>query len=152
MEAKIKRLFYHTGLGGWLSIPLIYILIIPFSFMDLTVTIYQHACFRLWGLARVRRGEHVIFDRNHLPHMNWRERLNCMYCDYAQGVIAYVSAVTHQTEHFWCPVKHKTNIHGQSGAYEGYIGRDDTAGYRDKLWGERAKCRACKRQDDCGEK
>lgn len=150
MEAKIRHLLHQTRLGGILSIPLIYILIIPFLFMDLCVTIYQHACFRLWGLPRVKRSAHVIIDRDHLPNMNWRERLNCAYCDYAQGVLAYVSAVTNSTEHFWCPVKHKTNIHGQAGAYEEYIAHDDTANYRDKLWVERAKCRACKMKDGCG--
>lgn len=152
MKANIQRLLHETHLGGILSAPFIYALIFPFLLIDVFVTVYQHICFRLWGLQTVERSRHVILDRQDLAHLTWRERLNCAYCDYAQGVLAYVSAVTSATEHFWCPVKHKSNHHGQAGAYESYLPHDDTADYTKRLWTERKKCRACKSQHGCDKK
>jgi hypothetical protein len=86
----------------------------------------------------VRRRDHVIL-----------ERLNCFYCDYALGVLGYVREVTGATEHFWCPVKHKQNYHGQTGKYENFIAQDETQDFRKKLWAERVNCRACKVQGEC---
>lgn len=150
MKPNIQDMLYNTSLGGYLSAPFIYLLIVPFLFMDLSVTLYQQICFRLWGIPRVKRGAHVILDRHDLPHMSFRERMNCLYCDYAQGVLGYAREVTGATEHFWCPIKHKNNYHGQTGNYDGYMGREETDDFRKKLWAERVnKCRACKSQGEC---
>jgi hypothetical protein len=143
MASNIQRLLQKTALGGALTAPLIYSLIFPFMLLDLFVTVYQQICFRVYGLPVVKRGEHVVIDRHDLPHMNWRDRLNCAYCDYAQGVLAYVTDVVRRTEYFWCPVKHKSNLHHQTGVYDTYLERDDTQHYRSKLWQTRQKCRAC---------
>lgn len=144
MATSIQRLLQQTRLGGILTAPVIYAVIVAFLLLDLLVTLYQQICFRVYGLPLVRRADHVVIDRDDLPHMNWRERLNCAYCDYAQGVLSYSKEIVYRTEHFWCPVKHKSNLHDQTGAYAGYIGHGDTQDYRKKLWAERVKCRACK--------
>ena len=38
-----------------LSAPIIYSVIIPIAFVDLGVSFYQHTCFRIYGIARVKR-------------------------------------------------------------------------------------------------
>lgn len=148
MVTNIQRLLQHTRLGGILTAPVIYAVVVAFLLLDLLVTIYQQICFRVYGLPLVRRADHVIFDRHDRPHMNLRERLNCAYCDYAQGVISYAREIVYRTEHFWCPIKHKSNLHGQTGVYAGYMEHGDTQDFKKKLWNERDKCRACK--SSCG--
>ncbi len=144
MKSRFLRHCRETSLGGFLTAPLIYGLSVPFVLMDLLVTIYQQICFRVYGIATVKRSDHIIIDRDHLPHMTFRERLNCGYCDYAQGVLAYVGEVVSRTEHFWCPVKHGLKVvRHEPPRYEGYIENNDTAGFKGKLRRQRDKCRAC---------
>lgn len=76
-----------------ISAPIIYSLILPFGLLDAFVTVYQAVCFRVYGVPRVRRRDYLIFDRGHLAYLNAIEKLNCMYCSYANGVIAYVREV-----------------------------------------------------------
>jgi len=38
------------------------------------------------------------------------QKLNCVYCGYANGVITYAKSIAGETERYWCPVKHKTEI------------------------------------------
>jgi hypothetical protein len=38
-----------------ISAPFIYSVVIPILFIDISVTIYQHICFRLYGIPRVKR-------------------------------------------------------------------------------------------------
>jgi hypothetical protein len=55
--------------ANWLTVltaPVIYALIVPISFLDLTITVYQHICFRAYGLPRVKRNDYFVFDRAHL--------------------------------------------------------------------------------------
>ncbi|MFI4889431.1 MAG: hypothetical protein ACHQIL_02760 [Steroidobacterales bacterium] len=70
--------------------PVIYSLIVPFALLDLFVTVYQHACIPVYGVPVVRRRDYLIFDRGHLAYLNAIEKLNCAYCSYANGLIAYV--------------------------------------------------------------
>jgi hypothetical protein len=57
-----------------LTAPLI---IVPFLLLDLGVSLYQLLCFPIYGIAKVRRADHLIFDRARLPCLNALERLNC---------------------------------------------------------------------------
>ena len=36
------------------------------------------------GIARVRRRDHLVFDRNHLGYPNLIEKINCAYCSHGQ--------------------------------------------------------------------
>lgn len=93
--------------------PVIYSLILPFAVIDLWVSIYQAVCFRAYGIPRVRRGRYMVFDRAGLPYLNAIEKLNCAYCSYVNGVIAYVREVGARTEQYWCPIKHARRVLGQ---------------------------------------
>jgi hypothetical protein len=86
--------------------PIIYAMVVPIVFLDLTMSIYQEICFRAYGVPRVRRRDYVIFDRHKLAYLNAVEKFNCVYCSYANGVIAYVQEIASRTEAYWCPIKH----------------------------------------------
>jgi hypothetical protein len=89
-----------------LTAPIIYALILPFALLDLSVSVYQFICFRVYGVASVCRSDHLAFDRGQLAYLNWFERFNCRFCSYANGVVSYVREVAARTEQYWCPIKH----------------------------------------------
>ena len=89
-----------------LSAPVIYGMIIPLAILDLSITIYQHLCFRIYGIPRVLRTDYLVIDRHHLAYLNVIEKLNCVYCGYGNGLIEYSREVIARTEQYWCPIKH----------------------------------------------
>ncbi len=113
--------------------PLIYSLIIPFALLDLFVTVYQRVCFPVYGVPVILRADYMIFDRGHLAYLNAIEKLNCAYCSYANGVIAYVREVGSRTEQYWCPIKHARRILGAHARYPGFTDFGDAEAYRREL-------------------
>lgn len=101
--------------------PLIYSLILPLVLIDAWVTLYQQLCFRAYGIPRVRRRAYVVIDRHHLGYLNALEKLNCMYCGYANGVVAYVREVASRTEAYWCPIKHASRWPGGHARYAEFM-------------------------------
>ncbi len=89
-----------------LSSPLIYGMIFPLIFLDLTITLYQQTCFRIYGIPRVVRTDYLVIDRGLLAYLNTIEKLNCVYCGYGNGLIEYAREVIARTEQYWCPIKH----------------------------------------------
>ncbi len=49
-----------------LSIPFIYAMIVPTIVLDLFLTVFQFTAFPLYGIERVRRSDHILFDRKYL--------------------------------------------------------------------------------------
>ena len=116
-ERGIRRWQKQYKTGSWaylvrapllviLSAPLIYGMLIPLLLLDLSITLYQHICFRIYRIPLVRRKDYLVIDRHHLAYLNLIERLNCVYCGYANGLIEYAREIVARTEQFWCPVKH----------------------------------------------
>jgi hypothetical protein len=126
--------------------PVIYSLAIPFLLVDLWVSIYQAICFRVYGIPQVRRGRYMIFDRTGLPYLNALEKLNCAFCSYVNGVIAYVREVAARTEQYWCPIKHTRRVIGSHARYDGFQTFGDGAAYRLHLDALRGALRS--EQDD----
>jgi hypothetical protein len=114
-----------------LSAPVIYSLIIPFALIDLWVTIYQRLCFPVYGIAQVKRGRYLIFDRAGLAYLNALEKLNCAYCSYCNGVVAYVREVAARTEQYWCPIKHAKRVLGAHPRYAAFEDYGDGEYYQD---------------------
>lgn len=121
-----------------LTAPVIYSLIIPFVLLDVFITMYQAVCFPVYGIPKVRRSDYFAFDRAHLAYLNAIEKLNCAYCTYANGVIAYVREIASRTEEYWCPIKHATRVMGTHARYSGFEDYGDADGYRSKLDQHRA--------------
>lgn len=108
-----------------LTAPIIYSLIVPLVLVDLWVTLYQRTCFPAYGIARVKRREYVVVDRGHLGYLNALEKLNCIYCGYANGVIGYVREVASRTEAYWCPIKHARRVRGTHPRYAQFLDYGD---------------------------
>lgn len=89
-----------------LTSPIIYGVIIPLTFLDISVFIYQQICFRVYGIPIVPRSDYIVIDRQHLDYLNGIEKFNCMYCGYGNGLIEHVREVFARTEQYWCPIKH----------------------------------------------
>lgn len=93
-----------------LTAPFIYVLIVPFVILDIFVVIYQAVCFPVYGIAKVRRGDFIVIDRQQLGYLNGLQKLNCVYCGYVNGVIGWVREVGSRTEAYWCPIKHARRV------------------------------------------
>jgi hypothetical protein len=89
-----------------LTSPVIYSLIIPFALIDLWISLYQAVCFPVYRIDQVLRAGYFSLDRAKLPYLNALEKLNCVYCSYVTGVIAYTREIAARTEQYWCPIKH----------------------------------------------
>jgi hypothetical protein len=108
-----------------LSAPLIYALIVPFALLHLSLEIYQAICFRLYRIPRVKRSDYIIIDRHRLPYLNSIERLNCVYCGYGNGLIAYAREIAARTEQYWCPIKHARTMPGTHSRYARFLDYGD---------------------------
>jgi len=113
--------------------PIIYSMIIPLVITDLFVTLYQATCFPVYGIKKVRRGDYIIYDRQHLHYLNVIEKFHCTYCAYGTGVIAYVSEIIARTEQYFCPIKHARKIIGTHRRYINFLDYGDAENYEEKL-------------------
>lgn len=113
-----------------LTAPFIYSLILPLVLLDLFVSVYQAVCFPAYGIAKVKRSDYLIFDRGHLAYLNALEKLNCAYCSYANGLIAYVHEIAGRTEAYWCPIKHAKKALGAHEKYMNFMAFGDAEAYR----------------------
>ncbi len=113
--------------------PVIYGMIVPIALLDLCLTIYQHVCFRAYGIPRVKRNLYIAIDRHHLAYLNTIEKINCVYCGYGNGVFAYAREIASRTEQYWCPIKHARRIRDPHLRYLRFLEYGDAEGYRDKL-------------------
>ncbi|WP_271223801.1 hypothetical protein, partial [Streptosporangium carneum] len=78
-------------------------------------------------------------DRHKLPYLNVIQKLNCLYCAYANGVLAYVAEIASRTEQYWCPIKHAARVTGTHRRYDGFLEYGDVADYPEGLEGQRQK-------------
>jgi hypothetical protein len=101
--------------------PVIYAMAIPLALLDLCVSFYQASCFRIYGIARVKRDDYIVFDRHQLGYLNFFERFHCEYCAYATGLMAYIGEIVARTEYYFCPIKHARKILGTHRHYAGFL-------------------------------
>lgn len=115
------------------SAPFIYAMIVPLAFLDLTISLYQQLCFRLYDIQRVDRSRYVILDRHQLAYLNGIEKFNCIYCGYGNGVIAYAREIIARTEQYWCPIKHARQALGTHRRYDKFANYGDADNYKPQL-------------------
>jgi hypothetical protein len=134
-ELRRKLLPYVLGANPLviLTSPVIYAGIVPFLLLDLFVTAYQAVCFPIYGIAKVKRADYLVFDRHHLAYLNALEKLNCAYCSYANGLIAYVREIAARTEQYWCPIKHARRVIGTHARYALFDDYGEGEGYPARL-------------------
>lgn len=127
----VFRYLRRSQLKHVLSAPVIWLCLLPALFMDIVVSLYQCICFPLYGIPQVRRGDYVVIDRHHLAYLNAIEKLNCLYCSYFNGVIAYVREVAGRTEQYWCPIKHAAQLKGMHSRYGKFVDYGDSDAWPD---------------------
>lgn len=137
-KPPLLRYLLSGDVATVLTAPIIYSLIVPFVLLDAWVSLYQAWCFRAWGLAPVRRRAYLSIDRHKLAYLNGLEKLNCLYCSYVNGLIAYVREVAARTEQYWCPIRHARRVRHPHERYASFAMYGDAAGFRRSLPSQRA--------------
>jgi hypothetical protein len=143
-EAEILRRHRELkqGLQGYvlsanplviITAPIIYSVIIPLVLLDLFVSLYQVVCFPIYGIPKVKRHDYLIFDRGHLAYLNAIEKLNCAYCSYGNGLVAYIREIFARTEQYWCPIKHARRAVGEHARYMTFEDYGDAESYQRRL-------------------
>jgi len=132
IKSSINYLSSFTFLAV-LTIPFIWAMMIPAFIVDISVTIYQIICFPIYKIPKVKRGDYVILDRYNLFYLDRVEKINCFYCEYFNGVIAYVQEISARTEQFWCPIKHSKPLKYKHTRYNKFFDFGDYTTYRDEL-------------------
>lgn len=125
MEFKKHPKFFINHI---LSAFFIYPMILPLLILDFCLEIYHNVSFRLYGLPLVCRANYVRIDRHKLSYLGIMTKMNCVYCGYANGLLAYAVKIAGDTEKYWCGIKHQ--------AVEGYIEpkhHSDFLAYGDEL-------------------
>jgi hypothetical protein len=121
-----------------LTWPFIYGTIFPLLLLDLSMSIYQGFCFRIYGIQRVERSAYIHVKRHKLGYLNIVEKINCDFCGYANGLLAYTREIFARTEQYWCPIKHAAKIKDPHARYASFMKYGETEGFQAKLEALRA--------------
>ncbi|MBF0269148.1 MAG: hypothetical protein HQL44_11205 [Alphaproteobacteria bacterium] len=130
LKTGLLTFLRHSQLSRLITAPVIYSLIVPFAVLDLSVALYQAVCFPIWGIKPAKRSDYIIIDRHQLAYLNAVEKLNCVYCGYANGLAALVSEVASRTEQYWCPIKHASRVKNPHARYSRFVDYGDAEGFR----------------------
>ena len=111
-----------------LATPLIYAMVVPLAILDACLECYQRLVFRLLSIPLVPRRGYIRIDRYRLVYLDPIQRLGCLYCGYANGLLHYASRIAAQTEEVFCPIQHEPapGFHPPShhGGFEPYGDRE----------------------------
>lgn len=133
LKTSVRAFLARSSFGAIITAPVIYSMLLPLVLLDIWISFYQAICFRAYGIARAERRDYIAFDRGRLAYLNWVEALNCAYCAYANGVIAYAREIGSRTEQYWCPIKHALKISDPHQRYYEFLEFGDAEGYRTRL-------------------
>jgi hypothetical protein len=134
---RSKKYLLELPIGVVITIPFIWMMLIPALIADIFVTIYQAICFPIYKIPKVKRGDFIILDRHKLSYLNTIEKINCFYCGYFNGVISYVREISARTEQYWCPIKHSKTIYEHHSRYSKFFNYGDATKYKSDLHSRR---------------
>ena len=140
MAAQLPERPAHNTLGLWAFLlrlrpiniitgPLIYGMVVPLVFLDLSVWVYQYVCFPIYKIPRIERAQFNAFDRQELRYLDWVSKAHCSYCAYAMGVAAFGSAVIAATEAYFCPIKHQHKLQTTQASAVPYVDFEEPEGF-----------------------
>lgn len=130
---SLFRYVFGPRLLSVLVTPIIYLMLVPIAFYDLSLFFYQHITFRVYKIPIVKRQDYFVIDRHHLGYLNFLEKVNCVYCGYGNAVAAYGKEITARTEQYWCPIKHANRVKDPHTRYYEFFEYGDAEGYREGL-------------------
>ena len=117
------KYFVPKNIRHLLSMPFIYLMVVPVIILDIFITIYHLVVFSLYHIPKVKRSDFIVYDRKFLDYLNVIQKIHCLYCSYANGLFAYAVEVAGRTERYWCPIKaaHKPKFnHGWYSEFADY--------------------------------
>jgi hypothetical protein len=133
LKTRLYRYVLRTRPLLILSMPFIYLVAVPLVLLDAVLSLYQAICFPIYGIPKVRRRDYFAFDRAQLAYLNAIEKAHCIYCSYANGLLAYAQEIVGRTEQYWCPIKHSRHVAGAHGRYARFIEYGDGDSYHREL-------------------
>lgn len=133
LRKGILRYLYESNFLFVLSAPVIYAMIIPAAVLDLFCRVYQAICFPIYCIPKVNRADYIRLDRHKLAYLNGIERLNCDFCAYFNGSLAYAREIASRTEQYWCPIRHALGIKGAHSRYARFVEYGNAETYHAKL-------------------
>ncbi len=81
--------------------------------MDFFLWQFQNIYFRTYDIPILDRKKYIIMDRYNLKKLTFPQKINCLYCEYANGIVWYAKAVVNQMELYSCAIKHSVQPLGQ---------------------------------------
>ena len=133
LSTRIHTYIFNASLLNMLTVPIIWFCLIPALFMDLVVSVYQFICFKVYDIPKVKRNDYIVIDRQSLGYLNPIEKLNCVYCGYFNGLIAYIQEIAGRTEQYWCPIKHARKLGAIHKHYHKFLDYGDHEEYQNRL-------------------
>lgn len=133
LSKRIHRYILDSTFLTILTTPVIWFCFVPLAFLDLIISAYQGICFGIYGIPKVRRADYLLIDRNRLSYLNFLEKLNCEYCAYGNGVLAFATEVAARTEQYWCPIKHALRMKSMHSRYRFFFDYGDAEHYRQQI-------------------
>lgn len=133
VKLGVFRWFLTVRPQNFITMPIIYGMIVPLALFDLCITFYQMTCFPIYGIARVKRAHYIVMDHQHLAYLNIIEKADCMYCSYAVGMLGYAREITARTEQYFCPIKHAQKILSTHSRYEHFLDYGDADNLHNKI-------------------
>lgn len=132
LKVGVLRWFLAVRPQNFITAPVIYGMIVPLLILDLCITFYQATCFPIYGIAKARRSDYIVFDHQHLSYLNIFEKAHCLFCSYGNGLIAYTLEITSRTEQYFCPIKHAHKILGSHARYAQFLDYGEADDYQAK--------------------
>ncbi|MDD3816160.1 MAG: hypothetical protein PHZ02_16120 [Desulfocapsaceae bacterium] len=133
IATRVSRYLKESDFLNILTAPFIWSCLFPALLLDLFVSLFQAVCFPIYNIPKVKRSRYIVIDRHSLSYLNGIEKLNCVYCGYFNGLIAYIHEIAGRTEQYWCPIKHARRTSGFHSRYSKFLEYGDAEGYRQEL-------------------
>ncbi len=133
LKTSAWRWFFGLRPINIITAPIIYSMIIPLVITDLFVSFYHLTCFPIYKIKKVKRSDYIVIDRHQLAYLNIFEKFHCVYCGYANGLIAYIGEILARTEQYFCPIKHARKLIGTHLRYRKFLDYGDAKNYHPKL-------------------
>lgn len=127
------RYLLDTPLTHLLVAPVVYAFVVPALILDGAACVYQALVFPAFSIGKVKRSDFISFDRGKLLYLNRIERLNCDYCAYVNGLVAFVRELAARSEQYFCPIRHAIRTLGLNQRHHYFLPYGDAAGYRSDL-------------------
>jgi hypothetical protein len=127
---RFVRYLYRARPFRFLTAPMLWFCILPIGFIHLSAIVFKFVCFPVFGIPFVRARDYIAMDRHRLGYLGTVAKLNCAYCGYVNGVLAYVTEIAGRTEQYWCPIKHALRLKAVHKRYAHFLDYGDAEQFR----------------------